>query len=321
MRPFVLIVGFLLALAPLAIAEPIAGQDDLRFEAALDSWLADDEATSLPALAGLAAEGNRAAQVLLALIDREPTAQGPWLVNLGRRERRTLTRAPGGLSGRSWMEQAAADTPLAALWRERDSPDTAIETALAFAAMGEGRAARETLQAITERQHRGFAAAASDPRYPPDMRYLVWREWGRTPEGREAAEAEIAELMPGDPQIRRFIVQSVSQNDTDDWLASAPLAAPLRATCDAMCPATPIACRRATYRLLGEEYGKLAQFGTLSETLILPERWHASPRGQKAILRVPVARFTRGYAVALDMRATNACLADALEAEVARYFE
>ena len=33
MRPFLLLAGFFLALAPLAIAEPIAGQDDPRFQA------------------------------------------------------------------------------------------------------------------------------------------------------------------------------------------------------------------------------------------------------------------------------------------------
>jgi hypothetical protein len=321
MRGFLLLVSCFLILAPFAIAEPIAGQDDPRFQVALEAWLADDEPVALPALADLAAADNRAAQVLLALIDREPVYQGPWLVGLDRSERIALIRSPGGLSGRSWMEQAAADTPLAALWLERDSPETTVDTALALAGMGEDRAARETLQAISARQHRDFAAAASDPRFPPDMRHLVWREWAETPEGRAAAEAEIAALMPGDPQIRRFADRPVSRGDTDDWLASAPLAAPLRGTCDAMCPASPVTCRRAAYRLLSEEHSWLVLFGTPSETLIPPEKWTASPRGQKAVLRVPLARGPRGYVIERDMRALDACLADALAAEVARYFQ
>jgi hypothetical protein len=218
------------------------------------------------------------------------------------------------------MEKAAADTPLAALWLERDSTETTVETALAFAGMGEDRAAREALLALSARQYRGFAAAAADPRYPPDLRHLVWREWAETPEGRAAAEAEIAALMPGDPQIRRFADRPVSQAETDDWLAAAPLAAPLRATCEAICPASPVTCRRAAYRLL-HEHTQLAQFGTPSETLIPPETWYASPRGQKAVLRVPLARSTRAYAIAMDMRTKDACLADALAAEVARYYQ
>ena len=128
--------------APGARAEPVAGQDDPAFAAALTLWLADDEAEALPALATLAADGNRAAQVLVALIDRVPDYQGPWLVGLERAERIALMRAPGARSGISWMAEAAVDTPLAALWMQSDDPDTTVATALAFAGIGEARAAR-----------------------------------------------------------------------------------------------------------------------------------------------------------------------------------
>ena len=74
-----LLVALLLLLALSVRADPLPGRSDARFRAALATWLADDDAAALPALAGLAAEGNRAAQVLVALIDRTPTAQGPWL--------------------------------------------------------------------------------------------------------------------------------------------------------------------------------------------------------------------------------------------------
>jgi len=90
-----------------ARAAELRGQDDPRFRSALALWLADDDETALPELAALAAEGNRAAQVLLARIDATPWFQGPWLVGLPRKERNTLLRAPGGLSGRSWMQVAA----------------------------------------------------------------------------------------------------------------------------------------------------------------------------------------------------------------------
>ena len=310
----------LLAFAGPAPAEPVAGQDDPRFEAALAAWLADDEEGALPELAALAAADNRAAQVLLALIDRVPVYQGPWLVSLPRKERLALTRAPGGLSGRSWMAEAAPDTPLAALWVARDATDTTPETALAFAGIGEARAARETLQSMAKRQYRGFAAVADDPRYPPDLRHLVWREWAATPEGKARAAAEIARLMPGDPQIRRFEDRPVTQADTDAWLAAAPLAAPLRATCEAACPETPVTCLRAAY-LLVDGHPRLAEFGTPSETLIPPETWNASPRGTNALLREPPARFRFAYETAAAVRAQDACLADALAAEVARFYQ
>jgi hypothetical protein len=317
MRLLLSLACLLLALA--ARAEPIDGQADPRFQAALDAWLADDDPRALPELAALADGGNRAAQVLLALVDRVPVYQSQWLAGRPRVERLALTRAPGGLSGRSWMREAAADTPLARLWVERDRPGTTPETALGFAGMGEARAARETLQAIAARQYRGFAAVADDPRYPTEMRHLVWREWAATPEGRARAEGEIAALPPGDPQIRRFLDRTPSEAETDAWLAAAPLAAPLRAACDAFCPATPTTCRRAAYLLVGGQT-QLAEFGTPSETLVPAERWLASPRGRRALLRVPAARFRFAYETAAAIRAEDACLADALAAEVARFY-
>ena len=92
------------------------GQDAPRFQEALALWLAEDDETALPEFAALAAEGNRAAQVLLAHIDVAVPLQGPWLASLPRAERIALMRQPGGVSGKSWMAAAAVDTPLAAAW-------------------------------------------------------------------------------------------------------------------------------------------------------------------------------------------------------------
>jgi hypothetical protein len=307
-------------LSPLAAAPSgVAGQGDPRFVAALALWLGDDEAEALPALAALAAEDNRAAQVLLALIDANPPVQGPWLVRRPRAERLALLRAPGGLSGRSWMDEAAVDTALARLWVERRSTATTPATALAFAAMGEERAARETLQAIAARQRRGFAAVADDPRYPPDLRHLVWREWAEEPGGGARIEAEIAALMPGDPQIGRFAPRPVTGEERDAWLAAAPLAAPLRATC-AVCPRSLAACLRGAWTLIGD-HTLLAEFGTPSETLIPPEVWHASRRGRLALLRLPGTRRQFADTIFAAVRAEDRCLAEALAAEMARFWE
>ena len=297
----------------------VAGQENPRFAAALARWLDDDEAKAVPVFAALATEGSRAAQVLLALIDANPPVQGPWLVRLPRAERAALLRAPGGLSGRSWIEEAAADTALARLWIERQDPGTTPATALAFAAIGEERAARETLQAIAARQARGFAAIAAEPGYPPDLRHLVWREWAEEPGGRARIEAEIAALMPGDPQIGRFDGRPVRPGDRDAWLAAAPLAAPLRAVC-AVCPESVAACRRAAWVLVGG-HALLAELGTPSETLIPSETWHASRRGRLALLRLPGVRQQFADTIFAAVGAEDPCLVEALAAETRRFWE
>lgn len=302
-------------------ADPLSGQDDPRFQAALALWLEDDEPTALPELAALAAEGNRAAQVLIARIDVTPQIRGPWLVTRPKAERNALMRAPGGLSGRSWMIAAAENEPLAQLWRERDDPlATDGDTAMAFAALGEMRASRDALQTLAARQYRGFAALADDPRYPPELRFLIWREWADDPAGRARIDAEIAALPPGDPQIQRFDSRPVAPADLDAWLATAPIAAPLRSFCAATCPETPDSCARAMLRAVDDPMG-LAIRGTPSETLIPPEVWNASARGRASLLRETEARFGRPTEYNSEVTALDACVGAAPAAESARFLE
>jgi hypothetical protein len=317
-RIVALVCVSLLFVPALPRAEPLSGQDDPRFQAALALWLADDEATALPELAALAAEGNRAAEVLVARIDVTPQLRGPWLVARSKAERTALMRAPGGLSGRSWMIAAAADEPLAQLWRQRDDPASGVDTAIGFASLGEDRAARDMLQALAARQYRGFAAVADDPDYPPELRHLIWREWAADPAGRARIDAEIAALPPGDPQIQRFRSGPVSEADLDAWLAAAPLAAPLRSFCAASCPETAAACARALLVVVDGHAG-LAATGTPSETLIPPETWNASPRGRAALLRQAPARYRIADAFARDVTAEDACVGAALATESARF--
>jgi hypothetical protein len=323
-----MVIAVLLLLALAASPAPAAelrGQDDPRFQAALELWLADDDATALPEFAALAAGGNRAAQVLLARIDATPTLSGPWLAALRRAERISLMRAPGGFSGTSWMRAAAEDTPLAQLWLVQATPEATIETALGFAAMGEAQAARDTLDGLTRRQARGFAAHADDPNFPPDQRYLVWREWDADPATRARADAETAAHHPGDPQLVRYDFRDIPAADFADWLATAPLAAPLRAACSALCPASGAACLRAGFALVSgpvemiSGHAGLSRLGPPSETLVATEVWNASPRGRATLLHDVSARFRNPPAFLARVAAEDACFGDALAAETARF--
>lgn len=313
----VLAAVIMLAL-PLSAAAELPGQDAAPFRAALDRWLGDDE-TALEAMAGLARDGNRAAQVLLALVDMRVDLQGPRLASLDRAARRALLRQPQGISGRSWMEAAVADTELARLWMARLRADTPPETVLAFARMGEARAARDTVIALAARQENAAGALALAPEYPPELRHLAWREWGADPAQAARIEAEIAALLPGDPQITAFRAGPVTRVERLAWLTAAPLAAPLRAFCDATCPESGGACLRATYAMV-RGLGGLARVGTPSETLIAPEVWNASPLGRAALLRRAEARERgQGGMFIADVAGLDACTAGALADETLRF--
>ena len=272
-------------------------------------------------MAALAGEGNRAAQVLLALTDAITPLQGPWLAGLPRAERIALMRQPGGLSGRSWMEAAAADTPLAAawfaLWRGTDRDE--IEIARAFAAMGEDRAVRETLIVMSLGDRRGIAALADDPIYPPSLRFLVWREWAGDPGAEPRIAAEVAALPPGDPQIAVVTGRQAGAAERAAWLAEAAPAAPLRAFCDAACPGSRPACLDAAYAFHGSN-PELGGFGSPAESLISSARWEVSPRGRAMVLRrtLPADPVLRAHTLA-EIAERDACFGAALAAEAARF--
>ena len=312
---------FWLLLAGIPHAAEIAGEHDPRFQAAFELWLADDDQNALPALAALAGDGNRAAQVLLALVDSVTPLQGPWLVKLPRAERKALMRQPQGLSGRSWMEAAATDTPLAAawvsLWRAADRDE--IEIARAFAAMGEDRAVREALIAMSLSERPGIAMLADDPIYPPSLRFLLWRDWAGTPGAEARVAAEVAALPQGDPQIAVATGRRPDAADRAVWLAESAPAAPLRAFCDATCPESRPSCLEAIYGF--ENYSPdLGAFGSPVESLVSSAHWEVSPRGRAMVLRRalpgdPVLRARRlGEIATLD-----ACFGAALAAEAARF--
>ena len=295
----------------LPAAADVPGQDAAPFRAALDRWLEDDE-TALETMAVLARDGNRAAQVLLALVDMRVDLQGPRLADLDRAARRELLRPPERLSARSWMEAAAADTELARLWMARLRADTPPETALAFARMGEARAARDTVIALAARQENAAGTLAVAPEFPPALRHLAWREWEDDPVMAPRIEAEIAALLPGDPQITAFRAGRVTRAEREAWLVASPLAAPLRAFCDATCPESGSACLRATFAMV-RGLGGLARIGTPSETLIAPGTWDASPLGRAALLRRAEARERgQGGMFIADVAGIDVCTAEAL---------
>lgn len=203
MRALVSLAAGALAVAAVLLpaAAEVPGQRVPALADAIATWLDDDEATALAELSRLAAGGNAAAQMLLGLIDKTPPLQGPWLARLPRAERLALMRAPGGMSGTSWMQAAAAAEPSAGLWLQLWDVRAPAQLALDFAAAGEPRAAREALVAMAARERRGFAEIAGAPGYPPSMRYLVWHEWGPGP----ARDAEVAALHPGDPDRKSVV--------------------------------------------------------------------------------------------------------------------
>ncbi len=309
------IVLLLVTLAPSAQAEPqhrIAGAEAPAFEQALSLWLNADEAESLPRLAGLAQEGNVAARFLLAMIDKTAALQGPYLTHLPRAERIALLRQPGGLSGRNWMQEAAAKEPLAELWNDLWLMRGGVEIAEGFAALGEERACRESLLAQISRQESGFAPETlAAPWYPESLPHLTLT--------RTLDLAGIDSLPAGHP-LRALGGQAPEPAELTEWLGTAPLAAPLRAACSSVCPESAASCAYVLYQALGS-YHSLAMMGSPSVALVPEEAFIASPRGHQAVARrIMLMHPARVREASYSKLArTDACAADWLRAHYKAY--
>jgi hypothetical protein len=308
-----LLLALIVVLIPLqnANAQQIPGQSAPAFEAALALWLDDDEETALPALSGLARNGNFAARVLLGMIDKHTSLQGPWVSLLPKRARIALLRTDGGLSGTSWLRQVG-DIPAIKLWLDILDSKADVAAALAFADMGEQRLLRAGLITLEARQHTSFDGYQNDPRYPDEVRYLIWREWQK--DGLMLIlDRALSLLASGDPQ-RTIIQQDAKSGSLESWLVGTKLAAPLQTLCRKSCSATLPSCLRAGYETMGG-YRRFATLGTPLASLIPEERFSDSPRGQASVLR-------RGllYAFLTEDRLQpieeiDACFADLLSEE------
>lgn len=282
-----------LALPLQAQVRPLAGQQDPAFQGALDAWLSGDEAQALPALAALAAADNRAAQVLLGLIDVTPQYQGRWLYALPRADRIALMRAPsggsGGVSGQNWLRLAAEQEPLAAAWVQLWDGNAKAEVMLEFARLGEESAARTAAKRLARREAKGFGALADEPEFPPFAIGLAIRDWQTTDPVR--AKAALDALPPVDPG--RALIGTY-QPDPAAVLALARTDPALRLLdrhLVTLCPDPEGGEEARAQRLadalvmLGGWWG-LADLGPPVEALVDPDRWVASAQGTAAFVRL-----------------------------------
>ena len=114
--------------APKTMAQSPALDDaeSPEFQEALADWLeGEDDLASLRSFAGLAHAGNVAAQIFLGRIARRTDYfLDDTLSGLSRKEKRDLMRAPGGVSGTSWLKIAGTSHPLARAMYEARNDQT-----------------------------------------------------------------------------------------------------------------------------------------------------------------------------------------------------
>ncbi len=290
-----LLASALMLCAPIAVAA--------AFDDALDDWLADNDYRALPALAKLARGGDTNAQLLLGVIATRP--HSPFVANLHRTERRDILRAPGGLSGKSWLHVASdlGNARARALIGVQAPPFQASAIA-ALVQLGEdGAAANAMLRAATYRRT-DPNAAIFDLELSADMAYastvlklsasfqqrrLGWRQGddplalvevlaagafnAQRPASGWSRDLSLR-LFPGDYRGTDAVAAG------EFLLSIAPVSRPanrLRAFCTAACPKEVAKCAGDTVALL-HGYDQIWRFGPPINALLTEDRFLASPR-------------------------------------------
>lgn len=174
--------------------------DDLS--EAVGLWLDGDDRRALPALSKLAKGGDVSAQILLGRIATRPMS--PWLSAMSRKARNQLLRAPGGLSGTSWLKVAEeGGSELAGLFRQALDPRAGPEVIRALAKAGETAAADEVARLLSFRSlDPAMARLVDEGAISEDARWLDWFVRAQTGHlGAEDQAALLAEAEKGRPGV------------------------------------------------------------------------------------------------------------------------
>lgn len=300
-------LGLLLVLGSANLhAATINGADDPRFQSALSTWLDGQDLAALEALANLARDDNRAAQILLAQIQNKIWLHDHVTAGLDRKQRIALLREPKGLSGRSWLVSAAEDTPLAAYLFEARKPYETPEIGNALLAAGEldaalplvghgfmfGDALGSLELALHERAipyMSGLAnliisqlpqleksgwLSADDPRFDQLRERLADLPANNGFERRFWGAAALRELQPGSREFR----------DLGANMAAMPAMKPLVDIAQRHCPDDVASALAALQRAHPGIPLSLSLFSPV-ESLLPTARYQTSPRFEKDILR------------------------------------
>lgn len=316
MKYLYLSLFFLSLLVPTpAPAEMPDGADDPAFEEAVEVWLSDDDATSLPALARLAQDGNRAAQILLGQIEQHEANPSRWVKSLSREERRAIFRAPGGKFGRSWLAAAAEDSELArALYAARD-PEKMEEVIPDLHALGEVRAMGPSISRLLNHgEWETLIELETQGKLPPERKCAAWyaAQFVSSPEASrlrvESSRSLAKDILNGavyfvmaEPYISRnelaftetywetywplFLFIANGLYDPDEPGPAMLLAEALLVADESNFVARACRTRCATAWAMLGGYETVLELGSPVATLIPPDRYEESDRATGELLR------------------------------------
>jgi hypothetical protein len=339
--PAASIVFFCLAFFAMAgsQANALSGAEDPALQAALEIWLQDNDADSLPVFASLAAEGNIAARLLLSRIEMIDQAPGDYLTGLSRKERVELFRSSSGkgLFRPTWLKsESESGNRIATLLLESANTVVNLDAIRALYELGEPQAAYDLIREVagtgTPQQKQELAAfLPRDSELMPYLRALQDPQAGLTPgyaalqgslDGNELQGPEADTLAAAyfleygyqtGIQTSEFERTNYYYDDLANWIESAPATAPIATLCRRYCSEDTGNCVISVLGLVGGYY-KAIKFDSPLETLVEQSRYQASDRAIGMMLRRVAFAQPAGASGKLlisdsELQTINACLA------------
>lgn len=296
-----------------AFADEFPGTADPAFVSAKELWLSgSDDAAALAALSALANDSNRAAQILIARIETRGTLHQHVTGELERADRIALLRKPGGLSGKSWMTDAATETPLAAAFVAIRGQNTRADGAVALLDLQEVDAALLPLQdQLNYGEYDLVLDLLEHPNVPPHtgvLRSYAWRSKAAA-EGvampiitfplAYELEWNIGAALEGDPP-RTLSAEAIKV------IPEVAALQPFAAICATHCADTQPTC---TYALAIKALANSSPMATISspvETIIPSATYQESSRFETDLKR----HMQQSDIPWFDMAKMNSCAAD-----------
>jgi hypothetical protein len=152
---------------------PVKADEDLA--GAIDAWLADKDEIAMPLLARLARDGNNDARLLLGRIADRPGAFSPYMASLSRKERNRLLKAPGGISGVSWLGVISDENEIAAAHIKAKDVKNGVPGIAELLELGEaGPSVTYLFRQLSMGNQTDLLELVDRERLPESTRFIVW---------------------------------------------------------------------------------------------------------------------------------------------------
>lgn len=152
---------------------PAKAEEDLAD--AIDAWLADKDEVAVPLLAQLARDGNVDARLLMGRIADRPGAFSPYMASLSRKERNKFLKAPGGISGVSWLGVISDENEIAAAHIKAKDVKNGVPGIVKLLELGEaGPSVGYLYRQLAQGNQTDLLELANKEHLPESAQYVLW---------------------------------------------------------------------------------------------------------------------------------------------------